>query len=357
MQKPTRLIIVGGFLGAGKTTLLLSAARRLSAQGYRVGLVTNDQGEDLVDTALAAQGEIPVTEVAGGCFCCRFTDLLQALQRLQATVHPDIILAEPVGSCTDLVATVLRPLAFYHPTLFDLAPLTILLDANRNDAAFPAQVRYLYDQQLAEARLLLVSKADQLAPAQRVRTLATLQARYPDKQLMFLAAQSGEGVDAWLAQVLGQIADDSGGLNIDYERYAAAEAALGWLNAKGIVRAGAPFSPEAWMQQFLQRLDTTLTQQGALIAHVKLLVTTADGTYKASLIQSGTAPTWDLLPVATLSPQMEFVLNARVCIDPPTLEQAVQAVMEASRPDPQARYYFTHFECFRPLPPKPTQRL
>ena len=58
--------------GSGKTTLLLQAAKTLINRGYRVGLITNDQGQNLVDTQLASQNEIPVTEVAGGCFCCRF---------------------------------------------------------------------------------------------------------------------------------------------------------------------------------------------------------------------------------------------------------------------------------------------
>src|SRR5256885_871381 len=101
----TRLIIVGGFLGAGKTTLLLQSARRLTERGYRVGLVTNDQGKDLVDTTLLSQENFPVTEVAGSCFCCAFPDLLQALSQLQDAVQPDVVLAEPVGSCTDLVST------------------------------------------------------------------------------------------------------------------------------------------------------------------------------------------------------------------------------------------------------------
>ena len=44
--------------------------------GRRVGLVTNDQAQDLVDTnSLRAQG-FPVEEVAGACFCCRFDDLV-----------------------------------------------------------------------------------------------------------------------------------------------------------------------------------------------------------------------------------------------------------------------------------------
>ena len=90
---PARLILVGGFLGAGKTTLLLQAAKRLAARGLRVGLVTNDQGSDLVDTSLAARQHIPVSEVAGGCFCCRFPDLMAGLERLHEVVQPDVVLA------------------------------------------------------------------------------------------------------------------------------------------------------------------------------------------------------------------------------------------------------------------------
>src|SRR4051812_48114935 len=97
----TRLIIVGGFLGAGKTTLMLQAARLLTASGYRVGLVTNDQGANLVDTALVSQQHFPVTEVSGSCFCCAFPDLLWALRQLHEQIQPDVVLAEPVGSCTD----------------------------------------------------------------------------------------------------------------------------------------------------------------------------------------------------------------------------------------------------------------
>lgn len=132
----TRLVITGGFLGAGKTTLLLKAAQRLTKRGYRVGLLTNDQGEDLVDTALGTQAAIPVTEVAGGCFCCRFPDLVAGLQRLQEVAAPDIVLLEPVGSCTDLVATVVRPLVQFHGNTYQLAPLTILLDSTAISLTF-----------------------------------------------------------------------------------------------------------------------------------------------------------------------------------------------------------------------------
>src|SRR6516164_158109 len=108
-MKRIRFVMVGGFLGAGKTTTLARLARFYQGRGQRVGLVTNDQAADLVDTtSLRSQG-LPVEEVAGACFCCRFDDLVDRVGALQSAQRPDLILAEPVGSCTDLVATVVQP--------------------------------------------------------------------------------------------------------------------------------------------------------------------------------------------------------------------------------------------------------
>ena len=65
MDKQTRLIIAGGFLGAGKTTLIWDVAQRLMAKGLRVGLITNDQAPELVDSRLLKQANLQVEEVAG----------------------------------------------------------------------------------------------------------------------------------------------------------------------------------------------------------------------------------------------------------------------------------------------------
>ena len=71
--------VVGGFLGGGKTTLILKASRILAARGVRAAAVLNDQGDDLVDTELACRSGMAADQVAGGCFCCRFPDLLDAM--------------------------------------------------------------------------------------------------------------------------------------------------------------------------------------------------------------------------------------------------------------------------------------
>ena len=56
-MKRLRFVMIGGFLGAGKTTTLARLARYYTGRGQRVGLVTNDQAQDLVDTtSLRAPG-------------------------------------------------------------------------------------------------------------------------------------------------------------------------------------------------------------------------------------------------------------------------------------------------------------
>ena len=97
-----RFVMIGGFLGAGKTTVIGRLARSYVERGNHVGIVTNDQAANLVDTHnFRAQG-YAVEEVPGSCFCCAFNQLADAIGRLTVAERPDVLLSEPVGSCTDL---------------------------------------------------------------------------------------------------------------------------------------------------------------------------------------------------------------------------------------------------------------
>jgi G3E family GTPase len=351
----TRLILVGGFLGAGKTTLLLRTAQHMKAQGYRVGLITNDQGEGLVDTELLEQQGFGVSEVAGGCFCCRFPDLIQALEKLKEITQPDIILAEPVGSCTDLNATVLRPLSRYYAEL-QRAPLSIVFDPHRDVSKFNSQVHYLFEQQLSEAQVIVVNKTDLLAEDKKQETLEFLRTRYPQAKAVSLSALTGEGLEAWLQIVLGISNPDVRVLDIDYQRYAEAEAALGWMNANGIVANDAVFSPVQWLEKVFASLNKTFKHDESPIAHIKMQIDAAGKFYKAGLTGLESSLSWDSKPEDSLVERLEFVLNARVNTSPQMLEQAVVYALESAKPHPGARFYFTNFECFQPAPPKPTYR-
>lgn len=367
----TKLILTGGFLGAGKTTLLLAAGHALRARGLRVGIVTNDQGDQLVDTALAARAHLPVVEVAGGCFCCRLPDLLSSLDALQRIAMPDVILAEPVGSCTDIMATVMRPLAVRAEAsasvpaaasvpAYSIAPFTVLVDPVQLARPDRGAAEYVYRKQLEEAELIGVTKLDAVDPALGEETLHRLQQRYGPSRVLPLAAATGRGIDDWLNVVLARRSELALKLDIDYATYAAAEAALGWLNAAGVVEASTPFSAHNWLAYLLRMLDAGLSEAGGQIAHVKAQVSSGEVVYKASITQSGGLISWDVQAEGGEDREvrrLEFVLNARVETAPRVLEEVVRSVMSELSPEPTFRYTFTELACFSPAPPRPTERI
>ena len=167
-----RFIMLGGFLGAGKTTAMARLARHWMSQGRRVGIVTNDQAQDLVDTHSLREQGFPVEEVAGACFCCKFDDLLTKVGALESAQRPDVILAEPVGSCTDLVATVVQPLKDLYGARFSVAPFPVLFKPshglkilrNETGSGFSPKAAYIFKKQLEEADAILVNRIDELTP-------------------------------------------------------------------------------------------------------------------------------------------------------------------------------------------------
>ena len=89
--------------------MILAAVRLLELRGLRCAVILNDQGNELVDMRHAEVHGMFSREVTGGCFCCRFSALTTVIEELGKTL-PDVIFAEPAGSCTDISATVPGPL-------------------------------------------------------------------------------------------------------------------------------------------------------------------------------------------------------------------------------------------------------
>src|SRR5436189_3300406 len=194
-----RYLMIGGFLGAGKTTSVARLAEQLTKQGLRVGLITNDQGTELVDTAMLRSRGFATEEIPGGCFCCRFNSLVEAAQKLTDATRPDVFIAEPVGSCTDLVATVTYPLRRIYGEHFSIAPLSVLVDPVRAarvfglepGGQFSEKVLYIYRKQLEEADVIAINKCD-LLDATRLEALQTkLRDAFPKAEVITASARAG----------------------------------------------------------------------------------------------------------------------------------------------------------------------
>src|SRR5881396_1226309 len=220
-----RYLMIGGFLGAGKTTSVVRLAERLTKQGLRVGLITNDQGSELVDTAMLRSRGFATEEIPGGCFCCRFNSLVDAAHKLSATTRPDVFIAEPVGSCTDLVATVSYPLRRIYAEQFVIAPLSVLVDPIRARRVlglapggnFSEKVRYIYRKQLEEADLIVINKRELLAPDELSRLRDALQREFPAAQILDVSARNRTGLLPWFEQLTAAAPGTRPAMAIDYE--------------------------------------------------------------------------------------------------------------------------------------------
>ncbi|MGD8716707.1 MAG: GTP-binding protein, partial [Desulfobacterales bacterium] len=134
VEEPVKLIFTGGFLGSGKTTALAALARDLIRRDKRVGIITNDQSENLADTLIVRQMlnelGVPVEEVVEGCFCCKFDELIDQIEKILEH-RPQILMGEPVGSCTDFVAAVANPIKIHYRDMFQFAPFSTVVDPDR----------------------------------------------------------------------------------------------------------------------------------------------------------------------------------------------------------------------------------
>ena len=345
---PTKpwVVLVGGFLGSGKTTLILAAARELQRRGLRSAMVWNDQGEDLVDSRYAALSGMRSGEVTGGCFCCRLSQLIDAIEDLRAYA-PDVIFAEPVGSCTDLSATILRPLLEYSET-YQLSPLTVLVDPLRARSMLEADadpdMRFLFDKQLQEADLVCFTKSD----------------LYPDYPVIGLpharqlSAKSGQGVAAWLNEVLsGAIAGGDQTLEIDYSEYARAEAALAWLNLRAVFEPKSLLSPAMLLGPLLDQLDAALSAEKIPIAHLKAIVTSPTGFLKAAICGNGQEPVVEGDLDASPAGKLELLLNLRAVGEPAQVREIVEREIHAL----DVGLTNSAIDCFSPAAPVPERRI
>jgi G3E family GTPase len=277
--------MIGGFLGAGKTTAMGRLARHLTDQGLRVGLITNDQAGGLVDTKLMRNQGFTTEEIAGGCFCCRFNTLVDAAAKLTDATKPDVFIAEPVGSCTDLVATVTYPLRRIYGAEFTVAPLSVLVDPIRarrilgldDGGNFSTKVAYIYKKQLEEADVIVINKQELLTPDQLTQLVDALEIAFPNSYVLTASAREQKGLSEWFDILSRETQGIHPTMEVDYEVYADGEALLGWLNATVTLKAEDEFDANAFLKDLAANIQSRLQAQNAEVAHLKMTYSPDDG--------------------------------------------------------------------------------
>ena len=355
----TKLILVGGFLAAGKTTMLNTLAGRFTGRGYKVGLITNDQAADLVDTAILTRTGVEVREVSGSCFCCNFPGFMKAVESL-IDAGANLIVAEPVGSCTDLSATILQPIKDQFPNL-DLAPLTVLVDPVRLKEALELvpslthpDALYIVKRQLEEADRILLNKADTLSDAQIQEELGLLKQHFTAPAAA-VSALKGTAVDAWLDEILAGGSAGAHITEVDYDRYAHGEAVLGWLNAAIKLAGAAGTDWNAFAESLLAKLKDAFLADRAEIGHVKLSLT-CDGQVILGNVGSIGGSVNMRGDSAVKGASAVMTLNARVQMSPAALQKTVEAILPETAASFGVTATIANLKCLMPGRPNPTYR-
>ncbi len=359
------LHIVGGFLGSGKTTAIIGAAKQLMARGKRVGVVTNDQGKYLVDTAFFSLADVPTVEVTGGCFCCNYDDLDARLDQLKHTAQPDVIFAESVGSCADIVATVVKPLLTLRqetpPTSFSVFADARLLRRRLLDLPMPFSddVVYIFDKQIEEAGLLVINKVDLLNYELRIgnyelQTLA--QQRFLAKPIRLQNSLDADDVAGWVEMLeSGWLALPQGTLDIDYARYGAGEARLAWLDETVTLRVDEDQGRAVALHAIGAIVDA-LRQQQTAVGHLKFLVRGANEDAKVSFPTLDEAG-WEQAVPSLSGTQVTLLINARVETEAGTLRDVVAQAVQQAAATTGAAFDESAIAFFHPGFPNPTHRI
>ena len=261
-------------------------------------------------------------QVTGGCFCCRFSDLMAAADGLAAH-RPSVIFAEPVGSCTDLSATILQVLRRDHADRFRLAPLTVVVDPAQARAALAAyadpDMAFLFRNQVAEADLICFSKCD------RETDFPALPSAAPVRRF-----ERPEAAGAWARGCtrFSRAGSRPGSvtLEIDYERYAQAEAALGWLNyARPLAVGGAARGRPRWWGRCSTSCKANWKRAGVRIVHLKAIDQAESGYVKAAVSGCGQEPMVEGQLDASPAWEHELLVNLRAAAAPERIAEIVAA--------------------------------
>lgn len=366
-EEETKVAFIGGFLGSGKTTLIIKVGKKLvSEYGKRVAIITNDQGDVLVDTKTARDAGLAATEVVSGCFCCRFPNFMDSADKILKEANPDIILAEPVGSCMDISATVIGPLQTYYRDRFILAPFLVLVDAsiildlsrelNLSSPTEPAG--YLISGQIHEAEVLGINKTD-LTSQRELQEITDLVKRINSRaRILKLSAKTGAGLDRIIELILQEEHQPYSFPRVDYDVYTEAEAELGWFNGSWTIIAEQGFKPRELIKDLLIKIAREVKKRRGKIAHLKLHFITEKGRGKASLVVPDLGVDFlELTRIPGVAKRGYFTFNARVKIDPKGLEKSIRKSLEAITSEYEAKYGNWEAQCFVPAPPRPYYRV
>ncbi len=358
-----KLFLVGGFLGSGKTTAIHLAVNYLSLHGKKTGVITNDLGKQQVDFQYLRFYNIPAEEVAGGCFCCNLPDLDKNIKSLLHTHQLEAIFAESVGSCTDLIATVVNPLLNEYGSQLeiilsvfaDIQVLLSFLQGGKN--SFHDNLNYIYEKQLEEAEIIVINKIDLLSVEQLSWAKKIIKKKYGHKIIVYQSSLNLKTISNWIKMIL----DSNKGpalrpsLHLDYDKYGAGEAKMAWLDEELGILTNDNNAIEAGIL-FIKSVYTKIMALQYPIGHLKFLLNDGQTQRKISYT-SIRQPDIRIKKNQFKTNRIVLLINARIQTDPAQLSEIISSAILELEFIIGCRIIESKLSSFKPAYPKPSQRI
>lgn len=319
------LHLINGFLGSGKTTAIINATKNLIKQGITVGIVTNDKGQFQVDTTFFQSNHIPTRQVTGGCFRCSFAEFEQKIVQLQESASPDVIFAESVGSCVDLVNTIFSPIQQNTCLQVEKTTYSVFIDIRLfqkwiedEPLPFSESILYLFVKQIEESKLLILNKADLLPAGRQKEILVNALEHFPEKKIILQNSLEPSGVLPWLDALHNEKSStDRPGFIVDYPTYKSGEKEMAWLDTKFTIESQAPDKIRPALIELIKFLLDTLQIEGIFVGHLKFLFIYQEASSKlsfttADFLEKPFTPGWYTLIPESGGNSISVILNARV---------------------------------------------
>ena len=346
----TRFVVIGGYLGAGKTTLNVALAKRLKAQGRNVAIITNDQGHALVYTEYARSSGADVREILGGCFCSTFPEFLKSARSLVQVSRPDVILAEPIGTSTNILSSVVDPLRKQYPEEFSVSPFMVVVDGTRA-AGLSTDKKMIPAHQVKEAEIVLLSKIDLLDDEGKRKAQEAIAALVPDAMIVPYSSRSGEGIDKILELVLSTQLSRKDLAGEDRRRFDAEKSSMSWFSSTATIRPKEKIDAYGLTTSILRSVAMSFPTDD--IAHVKVTILSEQAGAKMSLV-GDSAQVDGLRGGRYFNDSAHLVVNARVTAPSQRLGEVMRTIVSKLSDDMPLELGEITESCFSPQPETPT---
>ena len=330
-----KFAVFSGFLGSGKTTAMMALAKYYTEKHGKAAMISNDLGHgvNLADHRLAQLSGVSAAEITDNCICYVNEQLADRLEAFYAD-GCDLVFSDIPGFGVGALEHVYHGLTEKWPGRFALAPFTVLAEPRTVEllrSGTDGDLHYLYDTQLTEADLIVLSKCDLIDEAQREADLRWLREHYPLADTLAFSARTGEGLEELsLALKEGQASMRRPDIGYGGKafRHAMGKISEFYLQYHAVVCCD-DFDGSAYLLDMAEKVREEFRASGNEIPHLKLLAWEPEGDYgKADLI--GTDRPIELTrPFERPCRDIAVLLNASAVCPADRLEEIVAGAAEA----------------------------